>query len=411
MSSFIKQNTIISLKAIKGQKLRSSLTVLIIAFGIMALVGILTATDALKASISDQFSSMGANSFTIEQLPSTRIRRGGERIEGSRPISIKDANQFIARFDHPSVLSVSFRANSSAIAKRKEYETNPNIQVTGSDENYLAVKGYDLEFGRNFTHTEVEQGRHVCIIGSEIKEKLFPNSEAAGKEIKIENVKYEVVGVLKEKGSSMGFSGDRNIFIPLKTARMYFASGYTSFDIHVMSYSPVEMEVAVQEAMGTMRIIRKDDLRNPESFRIRRSDSLSQRLIENIQVVTIVASIIGIITLFGAAIGLRNIMLVSVTERTREIGVRKALGAKASIILQQFLIEALTICLLGGFVGILFGVGAGNAVTILTEAPFVIPWTWISLGIMLCLITGVVAGFYPAKKASSLNPIDALRYE
>jgi putative ABC transport system permease protein len=411
MASFIKQNTIISLKAIKGQKLRSSLTVLIIAFGIMALVGILTATDALKASISDQFSSMGANSFTIEQLPNTRIRRGGEKIEGSRAISIREAEQFTARFDHPSIISKSFRATSSSIAKRKNYETNPNIQVTGSDENYLTVKGYDLEYGRNFSHTEVERGRHVCIIGSEINEKLFPNSHAVGNEIKIENVKYEVVGVLKEKGSSIGFSGDRNIFIPLKTARMYYASGNTSFDIHVMSSSPVEMEVAVQEAMGIMRIIRKDELKSPESFRIRRSDSLSQRLIENIRVVTIVASIIGVITLFGAAIGLMNIMLVSVTERTREIGVRKALGAKASIILQQFLIEALTICLLGGFVGILFGVGAGNAVTVLTEAPFVIPWTWISLGIMLCLFTGVIAGFYPAKKASSLDPIDALRYE
>ena len=384
---------------------------LIIAIGITALVGILTAIDALKASINSQFTSMGANSFTIEKIPESRIRRSGKRLKSSANIAYHEANYFLEQYDFPATTSVSARGSWNETVKFKNTKTNPNISVVGGDLNYLAVKGREIGRGRNFSANEVLAGSKVCLLGSEIAEDLFGNLDPLEQDIKIKNIKYTVVGVLKEKGSSMGFSGDRDVIVPLNAVRQYFGRPDMNFDIHILTNNPRLLEPAIQEATGIFRAIRRDPLSAPESFRIRRSDSLSQRLIENLSYVTIVATVIAFITLLGAAIGLMNIMLVSVTERTREIGTRKALGAKAKTILTQFLTEAIVICQLGGILGIFLGISIGNVVSLLMDASFIIPWTWILLGFTLCFIVGVLAGFYPASKASKLDPIESLRYE
>ncbi len=405
------ENIGVALRSIKSQRLRAAITMLIIAIGIMALVGILTAIDALKASINDQFTSMGANSFTIEKLPESRITRGGNKIKATSNITYQEAMNFGQQFEFPAIVSTSVQGAWSETIKHADKETNPNIVIYGGDENYIAVKGRTISGGRNFSANEIIAGNKVCILGSEIAKDLFDKRSGVGKEIKIRNIKYQVIGVLKEKGSSMGFSGDRDVIIPVNAVRQYFNRPNMNFEIHVLTNDPSLLEAAVQEATGTFRSVRRDQLGKPASFRIRRSDSLSQTLIENLRYVTITATIIALITLLGAAIGLMNIMLVSVTERTKEIGTRKALGAKQNTILMQFLTEALLICQLGGLFGIVLGIAIGNLVSFLIGSSFIIPWGWMFLGVLLCFLVGIAAGFYPASRAAKLDPIESLRHE
>ena len=377
----------------------------------MALVGILTAIDALKSSLNEQFSSMGANSFSITQKRESNKRHNGRQKAAAPPIKYREALNFKNKFDFPATVSVSCRPRGSAIVKYKKKESKPNIPIFGIDENYLDLNGFNLKSGRNFSSSELTSSSHTVIIGSEIASEIFENTDPIDKIMLVGNIKFRVIGTLEKKGSSMGFGGDRNVLIPLPTARQFFGYKNMGYTIAVMSYSPDKLDLAINEAIGVFRTVRKDPLGKESSFTISRSDSLSQELIENLSSVRIVATIIAFITLLGAAIGLMNIMLVSVTERTREIGVRKALGATTQTIKQQFLTEAVMICQFGGLFGIILGMAIGNIVGMMMEVPFIIPWVWIGTAIALTFFVGVVAGYYPAQKAANLDPIESLRYE
>ncbi|MCB0802156.1 MAG: ABC transporter permease [Flavobacteriales bacterium] len=379
----------------------------------MALVGILTSIDAMKSSISDNFSNMGANSFSIRNRGmNIHVGKRGKKEKVFPRITYDQAITFKKRYDFPALSSVSTRASALATLKFESLKTNPNIFVFGIDENYLITSGYELKKGRNFSEHDIQFGSHTAIIGHEIAKTLFPNNQnPIDKLISIGSGKYKVIGVLAEKGSSMGNSADKNAFIPLTNARQYFSTANPTFLINVMADSPEQIDRAVGEATGMFRTIRGDKLGQEDSFEISRSDSLSEMLIDNLSMVTIFATVIGLITLLGAAIGLMNIMLVSVTERTQEIGVRKAIGASAKIIRNQFLIEAIIICQLGGILGIILGISIGNMIGMFMGSGFIIPWDWIGLGVALCFIVGLLSGIYPAYKASNLDPIEALRYE
>jgi len=377
----------------------------------MALVGILTAIDALKSSINQQFSSMGANSFSISRKRESNKRHKGRKKATSPIITYYQAIEFKDKFDFPAIVSVSCRPRGSAVVKYKKEESKPNIPIFGIDNNYLTLNGFNLKNGRNFTGNELTGASHTVIIGSEIADEIFKNTDPIDKIMLVGNIKFRVIGTLEKKGSSMGFGGDRNVLIPLPTARQFFGYKNMGYTVAVMTYSPDKLDLAVNEAIGVFRIVRKDPLGKDNSFNISRSDSLSQDLIENLSSVRLVATIIAFITLLGAAIGLMNIMLVSVTERTREIGVRKALGATAQTIKRQFLTEAIMVCQFGGLFGIILGMAIGNAVGMMMEVPFIIPWVWIGTAVALTFIVGVVAGYYPAQKAAKLDPIESLRYE
>ena len=413
MASLLTENIKISLSSIRSQLLRTVLTVLIIAIGITALVGILTAIDSIKQSINNNFTSMGANTFTIRNREmSIRIGKNGKRPKKFRNITYEEAIAFKNQFQFPSFTSVSTMASGASTVRYLSKKTNPNIQVFGGDENYVVTSGYDLESGRAFSMQEIQYNSHVAIIGNELKNTLFGSSiNPLDKIISIGSGKYKIIGVLKPKGSSMGFGGDKVTIVPLGNVRQYFGKDQMNYIINVQSKSPKQMDIATGEATGVFRKIRKVTIGEETNFEIIKSDSLAGILIDNIKYVTWAATIIGLITLIGAAIGLMNIMLVSVTERTREIGIRKSLGATKEIIKNQFLIEAVVICQLGGFLGIVFGIGIGNLISLLIGSGFIIPWIWIITGIIICLVVGLAAGIYPAIKASKLDPIEALRFE
>jgi putative ABC transport system permease protein len=413
MNLQLRENIHISVESIKSHLLRTILTVMIIAFGIMALVGILTAIDSIKYFLNENFTMLGANTFSIRNRE-MMIQIGGRSNEPkmNARITYDQAMRFKEEFDFPAYVCMSTFATHTATVKYKSEKTNPNVAVMGTDENYMYTSGYEIAKGRNFNENEVYYGAHVVILGSEVEKDIFKaNEDPIGKVISIGPGKYQIIGVLKEKGSSIGFSGDRRCILPLSNVSQYFPRPDRTFGIDVATKDPLKMDQCIGEATGLFRIIREDRVGEEQTFEISRSDSLATMLTDNIKYVTLAATFIGLITLLGAAIGLMNIMLVSVTERTLEIGIRKAMGATRTTIRNQFLVEAIVIAQIGGMLGIIFGMLIGNILSLIMKTSFIIPWPWIALGVTLCFVVALLSGIIPANKAAKLDPIESLRYE
>ncbi|MCC6186610.1 MAG: ABC transporter permease [Chitinophagaceae bacterium] len=398
---------------ISANMLRSVITILIITLGITALVGILTATDVMKAGVTSNFSGLGANSFQItNEVIKTKKGRGGMSMSSTdtKNISYEDALTFQARYAFPkTTVGVSVLGTMVATVANENEKTNPNVRVMGVDQNYLSIAQTALDAGRNISKYEEENANSVCVVGNSIAKKLFKNAQKAiGQTVSVGANKMTIVGVAEAKGGSMMMDQDNMVFLPLQTARTIYG-GASSYVINVMVQDVQVKNVASEEAEGVFRGIRKVPLGADNNFAVQQNNSLVEMVNNLLGQIGIAAIAIAIVTLLGSVIGLMNIMLVSVVERTREIGISKALGAKSAAIRQQFLLESIMISLMGGALGIVFSLVIGVSLSSYFDVAFVIPWAWILLGVTICSIVGVVSGIYPALKASRLDPIVALR--
>ena len=409
----LKENIKEGIKSIKANKLRTFLTATIIAIGIMSLVGILTAIEGIQSSINSSFSNLGANTFDVQSKRPNRGSNDGKQAKIFPPLTYQDLSTFKEKYDGPGIVSIYTVLTGSAEIKYGSKVTNPNQLVRGGDENYLTVDGYDIGEGRPFSPIETMNGAYVVLVGSDVVDDLFgENEDPLGKKISIMGNKFRIIGLLKEEGGASGASSiDRTVIVPMETARSLSGGRKLNAELAVALEDPTKMEDATGIATGLMRAIRQDRPGEENSFDVLESKSLAERLGEMTGYLRAGGITIGIITLLGASIGLMNIMLVSVNERTREIGVRKALGATPSKIRQQFLIEAVVICQMGGIMGVILGIIIGNLVSMAIGTGFVIPWVWIIAGFLIGMIVGLMSGVIPAIKAAKLDPIEALRFE
>ena len=412
MSPF--ENVCEAFRSIRANLLRTVLTALILSIGLFALVGILTGIDAMKNSLSDTFASLGANSFELHAKGYTnRFRRGGVQGRQYPPLSFLQAKQYKTAMGDEAQVGVSAFIAGAVEMKANGVKTNPNMQVIAGDENYLKIQGYNLADGRIFSQTELNSGANVLVVGDEIRLKLFPKQSPVGKYVAALGRRFLIVGLLEKSGSGMGGGGaDRLALLPLETGNQMPRQRALTYDVKTATDQPGTLSFVMGQATGIMRAVRHDRLGQEDSFVVESSESLASTLESVSGKVRAGGSVMAFITLLGASIALMNIMLVSVTERTREIGIRKALGATAKQIRFQFLMEAIVICLIGGGLGILLGVLGGNAVaSFVGSGAFLVPWGWMMVGMVICVGVGMASGYYPASKAAALDPIDSLRYE
>ena len=401
------------LRSVQANLLRSVLTACVVALGISSLVGMLTAIDGIEHSVNESLSSLGANTFDIYSKQNRGRRQEGVAEKSHTSLKMKDVQQFAERYSFPASICISAALTGTAEINHLSKKTDPNIVVEGVNEEYLPIKGLSIESGRNFSLVEIRYGSKVAIIGKKIKDAIFKdNEDVVGSVISFKGTQLRVIGLLKEKGQLSENNYDNMVIVPLIAANELAAGKGLDYYLTVSINDQTSSEVAMGEATGLMRAIRHDEVGKENSFVIEKSESLAENMASITNGMRIAGFGIGFITLLGASIALMNIMLVSVTERTREVGVRKALGATPLRIRQQFLIEAIVVCLLGGLAGIVFGIAFGNiAAHFMQIEGFVIPWMWMMVGLMICVFVGLISGYYPASKASRLDPIESLRFE
>lgn len=406
----VNQILAISLQSLKSNRLRTGLTILGVVVGIFSIIVIMTILTMLQNSINDGLSSLGKNTFQIQKHDN--VFGGGPRRDdrNRKDLTIEDAQRLKEMLTQAKYIGVE-QWQFGKVAKFGNRETNPNLSIAGVSTDAMRTNDWNVEEGRDFREDDINYSSDVCIIFQPIVEKLFPNISPLGQTIRVDGKPLRVVGVVEKQSSLFGQSRDNYILIPITTWQSMYGRYGRSVNITVMSQSAEDYENVIEAATGHMRKIRKVAAGEPNDFFIFSNESMMTEINKITDPIKIIALAISLIALIAAGVGIMNIMLVSVTERTREIGIRKALGAKKTWILSQFLFEAIILCMLGGLIGIVIGVSIGNIAGSLINAQSAVPWNWVILGLIICVLVGVVFGTYPAYKAANLDPIEALRYE
>lgn len=401
----------LSLGAVGSNKLRSSLTILGVAIGVFSVVGVMTALSAMRQSIDSGLSFLGANVFNITREPAIQFSGGGDSWRRRPRITPSQAYAFKDMMDEESVPVSLLAYHGGQRARYSDRQTQPRITLVGTNEHFLMTNKYDLDAGRNLTDSDVEFARYVAVIGKEVQSELFPNQDPVGQTILMSGNRYTVVGTLVERGEIFGQSTDNIVLVPVSRFVANYWGGWRSMQMAVQAPSAVSMMPTQDLAIGRFRLARGLEPEDPNDFEITSNDSLQEAFGKIAAIVGTGGLLISAIALVCSGIGIMNIMLVSVTERTREIGVRKSIGARRRDVLIQFLLEAVLLSETGAVLGIAMGVIVGNVVAHFMKVPMLFPWMWTGIAVLVCSVIGVGFGLYPAWRAASLHPVDALRYE
>lgn len=400
----------LALSSIIANKLRSILTLLGITVGLFSIIIVMTAISAIQHSFEDIFNSIGTNNFIISKWPALQLGpHDRARSHNRKNLTVAEGEKLREITQLPVAVGISISGGGRTI-KYKNIKTNPNVGIAGVNQDLFIARDLKIGEGRNLSTADYQYSRPTVVIGTDIVDMLFKNISPLGEQIKIDNFNFEVVGVFEKRGSIFGQSQDNFVAIPLGTFEKCFGTE-RSISIIVMSLNKGAIEKTMDEVIGAMRKIRKVEHGKENDFEIITNEQLIQQFNDLTKYFKLGAAVIAFIALLAAGIGIMNIMLVSVTERTREIGIRKAIGAKRKTILTQFVVEAIALSWFGGLIGIFLGVMGGNLVAMQLGVPILIPIEWILIGLVLTTLVGLIFGVYPAVKASNLDPIEALRYE
>jgi putative ABC transport system permease protein len=409
----LKESIISALSSIRSNKLRASLTLLGIVIGVFSIIGVMTLLDALQKGIDSGLSQLGTSTFQIQKFPAMFVGGPGRwrKFEKRKDITLEQAYQLKEQATIYKHIGLEDWAGGKVIKYGNE-QTNPNFQLAGVTPEFPIANSYTLSEGRFFTEQENNSERRIAVIGMDVVDRLFPFTKPVGKEITVDGNKFEVVGVLASKGQNLGMSTDNIVLIPIKTMdKIYGSRKNRSINITVVAESKDRYDETLEHIIGVMRQVRKVPPGEENDFEIWSNESLVKEANNFTKYFKYGAGVISFISLVAAGIGIMNIMLVTVTERTREIGIRMAIGARRGNILSQFLFEAIVLCQFGSIVGIILGIVAGNLLGAFLNTPVSIPYDWVFIGVIVCSGIGILFGTYPAAKAARLNPIDALRYE
>lgn len=406
------ESIVMAFDAVRANKLRSGLTLLSIAIGIFAIIGAGTAVTSLNNSVNGELASLGQNTFQIRRRPSIIMsNREWQKYRNRKPIDFAQAREF-KRLMAESAEAISVNDNENQlIVKANNLSTDPTVTVEGIDEAYFVCNNVIIDEGREFTAEDINLNRNVIIIGRDVAERLFPFGSPLGQQVSVKGHRFTVIGLQKKRGSVLGSSLDDVVYVPLSIYQKYFAE-FISLTIYVKAPSKEALNFATDEAIGSMRTLRNVKPGDDNNFEIETNESLATSFAGFTSYLTMFGFASGAIALIAAGVGIMNIMLVSVKERTREIGVRKAIGAKRWNIMSQFVIEAITLCQIGGVFGIILGLIGGLALgSALGFSSAAVPTEWVIGSVAICTFLGILFGSYPAWKAASLDPIEALRYE